>query len=57
MYKNIQSFLPQIGLQKVDMVFEIDFKINKKYVDLQFLPRFCPLPATFLFFDLIFAFG
>ena len=29
MYKNIQSFLPQIGLQKVDMVFEIDFKINK----------------------------
>ena len=28
MYKNIQSFL-QIGLQKVDMVFELDFKINK----------------------------
>ena len=29
MYKNIESFLPQIGLKKVDMVFELDFKINK----------------------------
>ena len=58
MLKKIQLFLPQIWLQKVDMVFEIDFKkLVIRYVDLQFLPRFCPLPATFLFFDLIFAFG